>query len=104
MASKQSTTPEFVLVYDSKKPTSLHARTEKECWAGHMRAATAEELERLKDVPHCKHCAKRVERDAAKAAQEAEEAKPARKPKRQPIPRNEAADASSDAQTAPVTA
>jgi hypothetical protein len=37
MSGKQSPTPEFTLVYDSKKPTSLDARTATECWKGHMR-------------------------------------------------------------------
>jgi hypothetical protein len=66
--------------------------------------ATAEALQRLKDVPHCKHCETRVARLKAKIAREAEKAKPTRKPKQHAIPRNEPAQASANAQTAPVTA
>jgi hypothetical protein len=79
MSSKQSSTiePEFVLVYQSDKPKALHARTEKECWTGHMREATPAELKRLQDA-RCKHCVSRL----AKAAQPS-------KPKREPVPRHE---------------
>ena len=86
MSRKQSSTPAFTLVYSSsKKASALHALTEKECWSGHMRPATADELRELAGK-HCKHCASRL----AKAPQEP--AKPAPKPKREPIARHEPAE------------
>jgi hypothetical protein len=77
MSTKQSPTPAFELVYDSKKPTALHAATEQPCWRDHMRVATPDELERLRSQPVCKHCAARIARLAA-----ASEAENAPKPKR----------------------
>lgn len=66
-AAKRNPEPAFELVYDSKTPKSLHAQIPgHECWKGHMRVATADELERLKDS-RCKHCASRIERLAAQA-------------------------------------
>lgn len=67
---RNSAGPLFVLVYDSKAPKSLHAQLDdRERWAGHMRKATAEEIDRLKDK-RCGHCvtrAARMEADDAKA-------------------------------------
>lgn len=70
-AAKRSPLAEFEFVYDSKTPTSLHALVDgRECWAGHMRPATPDELKRLRSEPVCKHCAGRIAKlAAAKAAQ-----------------------------------
>lgn len=80
--------PEFTLVYDSKAPKSLHADTATPCWKGHMRPATAEELEKLKDAPRCRHCVTRLARLEAQAKAETE--KKAAEAKK-PIARKEAA-------------
>jgi hypothetical protein len=76
-SSKSTTERKFVLVYQSDNPKALHARTEKECWTGHMRDATPEELKQLQDA-RCKHCVARLARAAAPP-----------KVKREPISRHE---------------
>lgn len=83
MSRTQSATPKFELVYDSKKPTALHAATDPPCWRDHMRAATKEELDRLRSQPVCGHCAARIARLAVQA--EAEKPAPKRARRFDPV-------------------